>query len=255
MTCPSTNWLALPISSNRRCSGAILSPLVRNLDRGVLFAFLAVAVLLAGVGNLASEVVEGDTLAFDRWIVAGLRDPLDPGSPLGPAWLKKVMVDLTALGGGPFLTLLTAATAGFLIAARKWGMAVFVVVAIAGGGFAANLLKWLFVRARPDLVPHLVTVDSASFPSAHAMNSAVTFLTLGVLLGRTQRDRRLKAYLIGIAVVLTLIVGFSRVYLGVHWPTDVIAGWAVGAAWAILCSMVAARLQRRKTIEREGERA
>ena len=232
----------------------MLPAIVRNLDRNVLLAFLAVTLLLVGVGNLASEVLEGDTLAFDRWVIAGLRDPANPGSPLGPAWLKKVMVDLTSLGGGPFLTLLTLATAGFLVAARKWGMAVFVVAAIAGGGLAANLLKWAFVRARPDLVPHLVTVDSASFPSAHAMNSAVTFLTLGVLLSRTQQDRRLKVYLLATAVFLTLIVGFSRIYLGVHWPTDVLAGWAVGAAWAILCSLVAARLQRRHTIEREGEK-
>ena len=227
--------------------------LIRNLDRRVLIAFLVLAVLLTGVGNLASEVVEGDTLAFDRWLVAGLRDPADPGSPLGPAWLTKTMVDLTALGGGPFLTLLTLAAAGFLVAARKWGMAVFVVLAIAGGGLASNLLKSVFVRARPDLVPHLVSVDSASFPSAHAMNSAVTFLTLGVLLSRTQTQMRLKAYLMGTAIFLTLIVGFSRVYLGVHWPTDVVAGWAVGAAWAILCSLVAARLQRRHAIEGEGE--
>ena len=227
---------------------------IRDLDRNVLVAFLLLAVLLTGVGNLASEVVEGDTLAFDRWLIAGLRDPADPGSPRGPAWLTKTMVDLTALGGGPFLTLLTVAAAGFLLAARKRGMALFVVIAIAGGGLAADGLKMIFVRARPDLVPHLVNVDSASFPSAHAMNSAVTFLTLGVLLSRTQPDRRLQAYLMGAAIVLTLIVGFTRVYLGVHWPTDVVAGWAVGAPWAIACSLVATWLQRRRTIEGEGKR-
>ena len=230
-----------------KAMSAMPSALIRNLDLKLLAAFLVLALLLAGVGNLASEVVEGDTLAFDRWLIEGLRDP--SGSPSGPAWLTKTMVDLTALGGGPFLTLLTIAAAGFLLAARKRGMALFVVVAIAGGGLAANLLKWVFVRARPDLVPHLVSVDSASFPSAHAMNSAVTFLTLGVLLSRSQKDRRVKAYLLGAALVLTLIVGFSRVYLGVHWPTDVIAGWAVGAAWAIACSLLATWLQRRRSIE------
>jgi undecaprenyl-diphosphatase len=224
---------------------------IRNLDRKLLIAFLAVAVLVTGVGNLASEVVEGDTLAFDRWLMQGLRDPA--GAPLGPAWLTKTMVDLTALGGGPFLTLLTIAAAGFLLAARKWGMAVFVVAAIAGGGLAGNLLKWIFVRARPDLVPHLVSVDSASFPSAHAMNSALTFLTLGALLARTQEDWRVKAYLMGAAILITLLIGFSRVYLGVHWPTDVLAGWIVGAAWAVICSLIARFLQKRRTIEREGE--
>jgi undecaprenyl-diphosphatase len=231
----------------------VLPAFVRNLDWRVLIAFFVVTILVAAGTNLASEVVEGDTLAFDRWVIAALRDPAEPASPLGPAWLKKVMVDLTALGGGPFLTLLTVAAAGFLAVTRKWGMAVFVVVAIAGGALAGNLLKWIFLRARPDLVPHLVTVDSASFPSAHAMNSAVTFLTLGVLLSRTQKDWHLKAYLMSMALMLTLIVGFSRVYLGVHWPTDVLAGWAVGAAWAILCSLVAAWLQRRHTLEREKE--
>jgi undecaprenyl-diphosphatase len=222
----------------------------RNLDRRVLVAFLIVTLLLAAIG-LASEVAEGETLGFDRWIIAGLRDPANPGTPLGPPWLKKAMVDLTALGGGPFLTLLTLIVAGYLAAARKWGMASFVVVAIMCGGIAANILKWVFVRARPDLVPHLVSVDSASFPSAHAMNSAITYLTLGVLLSRTQKDRRLKAYLIGAAIALTLIVGFTRIYLGVHWPTDVLAGWTIGAAWAILCSILAARLQRGNAIEPE----
>ena len=241
-----------PASAGANEAVAIKPPaLIRNLDLKLLAAFLVMALLIAGVGNLASDVVEGDTLAFDRWLVEGLRDPA--GAPRGPAWLTKAMVDLTALGGGPFLTLLTVAAAGFLLAARKWGMAVFVVLAIAGGGLAANGLKLIFVRARPDLVPHLVSVDSASFPSAHAMNSAVTFLTLGVLLSRSQKDRRMKAYLLGAALVLTLIVGFSRVYLGVHWPTDVVAGWAVGAAWAIACSLVATWLQRRRTIEAEGE--
>src|SRR5688572_19063057 len=130
----------------------MLPALVRNLDRRILIAFLAVTVLLVGVGNLASEVVEGDTLAFDRWLISGLRDPANPGEPIGPWWLKKMMIDLTSLGGGPFLTMLTIAAAGFLVAARKWGMAVFVILAIAGGGLAGNLLKWIFVRARPDLV-------------------------------------------------------------------------------------------------------
>ena len=215
---------------------AFFIALVRDGDRVALLAFLMIAVLVAGVGNLASEVVEGDTLAFDRWLIEGLRDPADPGATRGPWWLKKAMVDLTALGGGPFLALLTIAAAGFLVSARKWSTALFVVAAIAGGGLAANLLKWIFVRARPDLVPHLVTVDSASFPSAHAMNSAVTFLTLGVLLARTQKDRRVKAYLVGAALFLTLIVGFSRVYLGVHWPTDVVAGATLGyaIAWFVL---------------------
>ena len=231
----------------------MLSWLPRSVDAKLLASFLLIAFLGVSVANLASEVLEGDTLAFDRWVMQGLRDSAEPTTPIGPNWLRKTMTDVTALGGGPVLTLLTLLVAGFLVAARKRATALFVVVAIAGGGLAANLLKLLFVRERPDVVPHLVFVDSASFPSAHAMNSAVTFLTLGALLARTQKDWRVKAYLLGAAILITLIVGFSRVYLGVHWPTDVVAGWIVGATWAILCSLVAKLLQGRHTIEREGE--
>ncbi len=223
------------------------------LDAKLLLAFFVLAVLGVTVANLASEVLEGDTLAFDRWVMEALRSPDDQASPRGPAWLRKTMVDVTALGGGPVLTMLTLLVGGFLLATRKRATAIFVVLAIAGGGLAANLLKMVFVRERPDVVPHLVFVDSASFPSAHAMNSAVTFLTLGALLARTQKDWPVKAYLMGAAILITLLIGFSRVYLGVHWPTDVVAGWTVGAAWAIACSLVAGVLQKRRTIEREGE--
>ncbi len=226
---------------------------LRALDAKLLAAFLVLAVLGITVANLASEVLEGDTLAFDRWVMEALRSPDNPASPRGPAWVRKTVVDLTALGGGPVLTMLTLLVGGFLLAVRKRATALFVVLAIAGGGLAANLLKLAFVRERPDVVPHLVFVDSASFPSAHAMNSAITFLTLGALLARTQKDWHVKAYLMGAAIVITLLIGFSRVYLGVHWPTDVVAGWIVGAAWAIGCSLVAAVLQKRRTIEREGE--
>lgn len=231
----------------------MLIGVLRDLNWRLLVGFLVVAILGVTVANLASEVVEGDTLAVDRWLMELLRDPANRAEPRGPAWLKKTMVDVTALGGGPVLAMITALVAGFLIAARKAATALFVVVAIAGGGLAANLLKMFFVRERPDVVPHLVFVDSASFPSAHAMNSAVTFLTLGALLGRTQKDWRVKIYLMAAAIALTLLVGFSRVYLGVHWPTDVAAGWIVGAAWAIACTLVAGLLQKRHTIEREGE--
>ncbi|HEX8365674.1 MAG TPA: phosphatase PAP2 family protein [Allosphingosinicella sp.] len=112
-------------------------------------------------------------------------------------------------------------------------------------------LKALFMRPRPDVVAHLVDVTSTSFPSGHATNSAVVYLTLGALLARTQTSRRVRAYLmaVAIALTLTLTVGFSRVYLGVHWPTDVVAGWCVGAAWATSCGLLARFLQRRRTLE------
>ena len=220
-------------------------------DSYVLALFLIIAVGLFAFLKLASEVAEGDTAAFDRWVLQALRNPADPALPIGPDWLRRTMVDITALGGTPVLTLLVIVTAGYLVAARKAATAAFVVAAVTGGALTSTLLKLLFARARPDIVGHLVEVHSASFPSGHALNSAVTYLTLGALLARTAGARSLRIYVMAVAVSLTLVIGFSRVYLGVHWPSDVIAGWCLGAAWAVLCSLIARTLQRRRTIEPE----
>ncbi|MEO7177961.1 MAG: phosphatase PAP2 family protein [Allosphingosinicella sp.] len=220
-----------------------------RVESRILAAFLLIVLIAFGFARLASEVVEGDTLAFDRWVLQGLRSPVDAAVPAGPEWLTKAMIDVTALGGVTILTLLTVLAAGYLVAARKKATALFLVAAIVGGAIASTLLKLAFARPRPDLVAHLVSVDSASFPSGHAMNSAVTFLTIGALLSRAEKDRAVRIYLMSAAIALTLVIGCSRVYLGVHWPSDVIAGWSVGATWAVLCSIAARTLQRRKRIE------
>jgi undecaprenyl-diphosphatase len=136
-----------------------------------------------------------------------------------------------------------------LLAIRKVTTAAFLTVAIAGGAIASALLKFGYARPRPEVVAHLVEVHTASFPSGHAMNSAITYLTLGALLARAQKDWRVRVYLLAVAIILTLVIGVSRVYLGVHWPSDVIAGWCVGGSWAVLCSLGARTLQRRQKID------
>lgn len=130
------------------------------------------------------------------------------------------MVDLTSLGGVAVLTLVTLFAAGFLMCSRKPALALFVLASVGGGALGGTLLKSLFLRARPDVVPHLVQVDSASFPSGHAMNSAVVYLTLGALLARLMADWRIRAYLLLVSMLLVVLIGFTRVYVGVHWPTD-----------------------------------
>ena len=165
------------------------------------------------------------------------------------------MRDVTALGSTVVLTLLTIAVLGFLLIDGKRATALYVLVATSGGALLSTLAKTLVARPRPELVAHLVDVTSYSFPSGHAMSSAVTYLTLGVLLASAQRRKRIKAYLIGIALTLTLLIGASRVYLGVHWPTDVLAGWALGAAWAMLCWLGSIWLQRAGGIEPASEEA
>lgn len=205
-----------------------------------------VAVVLLLFAWLGSEVSEGETRAFDGWVLLSLRHTDDLAQPIGPHWLQAAMLELTALGGGAVLTLLAVVAIGFVIAQRKYADAGFIAVAIGGGALLCALLKIGYARPRPALVAHLVEVSSASFPSGHAMNSAVMYLTMSVLLARATPARHIKAYLLWVGVGLTLIVGISRVYLGVHWPTDVLAGWAVGAAWAGLCWFVAERLRAGK---------
>jgi undecaprenyl-diphosphatase len=220
-----------------------------RIESRIIVVFLILAAAAFFFLSLGSEVIEGETFAFDPWLLAGLRSASDPSLPIGPAWLRSLMIDLTALGGVSVLTIITAIAVGYLLAVRKYATAGFLVAAIVGGAVVSTLLKAIYARPRPELVTHLVEVHSASFPSGHAMNSAITYLTIGVLLARAEQDRRVRIYLLSVAIGLTLAIGVSRVYLGVHWPSDVIAGWCVGGAWAVLCSVVARRLQRRHRIE------
>lgn len=215
---------------------------------------MLVAVFLIGgalwaFAELADEVLEGDTRAFDRAILLALRDPMNPDMPIGPGWLQEAAREITTLGGTTALALITLATTGFLLLIRKGGAAILVIVSVVGGALLSVALKACFDRSRPNLIPHAVQVYSGSFPSGHAMLATVTYLTLGALLARVQAQRRVKAYLLSLALLVSVLIGASRVYLGVHWPTDVLAGWCVGAAWALLCTSVALWLQRRGAIE------
>ena len=202
-----------------------------------------------GFVSLADEVFEGDTLSFDRSILLSLRNPADLSDPIGPSWFEETARDLTGLGGHGILGFITLATIAYLLMTRRSGAALLVLGAIGGGMILSTLLKLGFERPRPDLVPHGMHVYTASFPSGHAMLSATTYLTLGALLARLHQLRRVKAFFLGLAIVLTVMVGLSRIYLGVHWPSDVLAGWCVGAAWAALCWYVALLLQRKGKVE------
>ena len=218
----------------------------------LLLALALAASAIWGFAELADEVLEGETHAFDETVLLALRSATDHGDPLGPGWLEEMMRDVTALGSTGVLTFITLAVAGFLALQGKTHAALFVLLAVGGGMLLSTLLKMGFDRPRPDLVPHATLVYTASFPSGHSTMAAVVYLTLGALLARVQPRRLLKLYLIGLAVLLTVAVGASRVYLGVHWPTDVVAGWALGAAWALVCWAGALWLQRRGRVESEG---
>ncbi len=230
-----------------------LRALVARLEIGPVSALLVVAAGLFAFLTVADEVREGETHRFDEAILRALRNPLDPADPIGPWWIEAMMRDLTALGGTAVLTLITVVAVLYLALDGKRGAALLVAVSVGGGTLLSTALKLGFDRPRPDLVAHLVDVRSLSFPSGHAMLSAVTYLTIGVLVARVSPKRRIKVYVAAVALVLTLTIGLSRVYLGVHWPTDVLAGWSLGAAWAMACWLGAVYLQRRGAVESEGE--
>lgn len=204
---------------------------------------------LFGFFKLTEEVVEGDTRGFDQSVLLWFRNKADLSDPIGPQWLEVVVRDITALGGLVILGLLTIAACGYLWLTQRHKLALFVAVSIPAGALLNTLLKEYFTRPRPDIVPHGTEAALSSFPSGHAMMSAVVFLTLGALLSLSTENTRIKIYILFWSVFLTVIVGISRVYLGVHWPTDIIAGWIAGGTWAVLCLLVGHWLLR---TQREG---
>jgi len=218
----------------------------------ILVGGLIVIVGLWVFVELAGEVSVGATRSFDERLLLSLRTPGDHHDPLGPRWVEEMIRDFSALGGVAVLTLLTVWVLGYLVLLHKRRAALLVFVSVVGGWALSTLLKAGFERPRPDLVPHGSIVHTASFPSGHSMMSTVFYLTLGALLARLQPKRRLKVYVLSLAALITLLVGMSRVYLGVHWPTDVLAGWTVGAVWALCCWLVALLLQRRGKVEQAG---
>lgn len=221
---------------------------------------LSTLILIAGVvtaiwafAELADEVMEKETGWFDETILLAMRSDTDLTDPLGPLWLEELGRDLTALGGVGILTLFSLTVIGYLLLSGKQRAALVIVLSVSTGLVLSLLLKDLFDRPRPDLVPHGSIAYTASFPSGHSMMAAVVYLTMAALLARVQRRKRIKAYVLLVALVATLLVGLSRIYLGVHWPTDVLAGWAAGAAWALCCWLVARWLQQRGKMEEESE--
>jgi undecaprenyl-diphosphatase len=220
-----------------------------------LFVGLGACVLLLAFIYLAGEVTEGDTLAFDTRILQALRDPQDPSRPIGPRWLESSLLDLTALGGPTVLGLVVCAVVGFLLLQARYHTALFVGITAFSGEIVDKAMKHAFSRPRPTVVPHLRDVFSTSFPSGHAMESAIVFLTLGAVLMHVAESRLTKIYCLGIAVLLTVVVGASRVYLGVHYPTDVIGGWIIGFVWASVCWLIAERFEARAGIADEKQRS
>lgn len=237
---------------------------MRNRIRGLLSAgrdklrgsdlalLVAAAVILAGAWcfvEIADQMRDGDTDRFDAWLLRACRQPNDPGQLRGPFWMGEVVRDVTSLGS-PFLLLLTTIIAvGYLLVSRRPHSAGFVLLSILGGAILLWSLKAAFARPRPQIVPRLMEVNTHSFPSGHAQASTIVFLTLGTIIARLVPTRRRKVYILGTALFLAFLVGSSRVLLGVHYPTDVLAGWTAGVVWSLALWAIARALQQSRLVE------
>lgn len=211
----------------------------------ILAGLLALTLLAAAFLNIADEVAEGDTSAIDLAILTALRQPGASHTPIGPEWLMVAAADLTALGSIAVLGVIVLVVGGLFASVGRARQAIVLIVASGGAVMWSQGLKAIFNRPRPQEIFHAVEVVNSSFPSGHAMLSASVYLTLGALAARFSTRLRLRVFALAAAIALTLVVGLSRVFLGVHWPTDVLAGWCVGAAWALGCSLAEGLWERR----------
>jgi len=223
---------------------------VARAEIAALTALLVTAVGVMTFVEVADDMTEADGQAFDHQVLALLRPYAeDPGRPWGPWWLKEAAADLTSLGGISVLGLFALIVIVFLLSQRKWLSSLMLVLGLAGGVMLSEGLKAVFERERPPAAMQAVETINASFPSGHALLSTVFYLSVAVMLTRAFPKKRFKAFVIGVGILMALLVGLTRIYLGAHWASDVFAGWAVGAAWAMALWLTAygvARLQRRR---------
>lgn len=227
--------------------------LFRQIETRVLLAVAVLGGTLWGVLHLGSEIQEGETLAFDRALLFALRTPGDAHSPIGPRWVQESARDITALGGFTVLTLATiAGIIALLIYRRRAQALVFGATVLLAQG-AAETIKTFVDRARPDLVSHLDMAYSASFPSGHSLMSPAVYFTLAIIVAESQIRPAARTMVVTGAVVLVMAIGISRVYLGVHWPTDVLGGWALGSAMALTAGFVLRLLTHRRTTSLDAQ--
>ncbi|MFN7129041.1 MAG: phosphatase PAP2 family protein [Brevundimonas sp.] len=222
---------------------------VARTEIAALTALFVAALGVMTFIEIADDMTEADGQAFDQQVLALLRPYADdPGRPWGPWWLKEAAADITSLGGISVLGLFALIVIVFLLSQRKWLSSLLLALGLVGGVMLSEGLKAVFERERPPQLMQAVETINASFPSGHALLATVFYLSVAVMLTRAFPRQRFKIFVLGVGMVMALLVGLTRIYLGAHWATDVFAGWAVGSAWAMVLWLVAygvARWQKR----------
>jgi len=224
---------------------------LRQLFLQEFFILFALFCLTGGTWTfleIADEIIEGETQSFDMRLLETIRGINSVGEVVGPSWLAEAMQDITALGGITVLTIVTAVSAFFLLLKHKYRSMFLLLCASIGGFFLVSILKFFFARERPTDSFGFVTIDSFSFPSGHAMMSAIVYLSLAAMLAQIQTDKRTGFFIVLVAFFITAMVGLSRIYLGVHFPTDVLGGWSIGIAWASIWWLISWHLQRHENM-------
>lgn len=216
------------------------------------FLFSIFVLLLSWFEEVVDDVLEGDTHKIDKKILEALRHPGDMSDPIGPHWLQEMMRDFTSLGGIGILLFITLSAAIYLFIINKRVRGIYLLCAIGTGTILSNVLKAGFDRPRPEIERYETYVATASLPSGHSMMATLVYLTLGALLAEAQPNRNIKIFFVSISVLVALIVGISRVYLGAHWPSDVLAGWLLGSAWALMFWMMERYLFNREYWKRKA---
>jgi undecaprenyl-diphosphatase len=222
---------------------------VARTEIAALTALFVAALGVMTFIEIADDMTEADGQAFDQQVLALLRPYADdPGRPWGPWWLKEAAADITSLGGISVLGLFALIVIVFLLSQRKWLSSLLLALGLVGGVMLSEGLKAVFERERPPQLMQAVETINASFPSGHALLATVFYLSIAVMLTRAFPRQRFKIFVLGVGILMALLVGLTRIYLGAHWATDVFAGWAVGSAWAMVLWLVAygvARWQKR----------
>lgn len=223
---------------------------IARTEIAAVTALFIVALGIMTFVEVADDMTEADGQAFDQAVLTWLQPVA--GEPRGPWWLKEAAADLTSLGGISVLGLFAVIAIAFLLIQRKQLSALLLVLGLAGGVALSEGLKAMFARERPPADFQAVETLNASFPSGHALLATVFYLTLGVMLTRAFPRAHLKAFVLGAAMTVALLIGLTRVYLGAHWATDVFAGWCAGAAWAMALWLVAYAIGRHQAVSDVG---